>query len=105
MSRSEHRMMAAAAIQEAQVLLQVPDTLFMTANTAVKSKLCGKLVKAAELPEWQVRTWAGQHLHQACSPVCSCAAVTPIVPSATHPDVLHAALEQLTTAAAHQQQL
>jgi hypothetical protein len=56
MSRSEHRMVAAAAIQEAQVLLQVPDTLFMTANTAVKSKLCGKLVKAAELPEWQVRT-------------------------------------------------
>jgi hypothetical protein len=50
-------MMAAAAIQEGQVLLQVPDLLFMTANTAVKSKLCGKLVKAAELPEWQVRSW------------------------------------------------
>ncbi|WIA29874.1 hypothetical protein OEZ86_012343 [Tetradesmus obliquus] len=25
----------------------------MTANTAVKSKLCGKFVKSAELPEWQ----------------------------------------------------
>ncbi|KAF6255861.1 hypothetical protein COO60DRAFT_168180 [Scenedesmus sp. NREL 46B-D3] len=46
-------MLAAAAIQEGQVLLQVPESLFMTANTAVRSKLCGKLVKAAELPEWQ----------------------------------------------------
>jgi hypothetical protein len=49
-------MLAAAAIEEGQVLLQVPESLFMTANTAVKSKLCGKLVKSAELPEWQVST-------------------------------------------------
>lgn len=47
-------MVAAGDIQEGQVLLQVPEALFMTANTALKSSLCGKLVKSAELPEWQV---------------------------------------------------
>jgi len=47
-------MMAAAAISEGQVLLQVPEALFITANKALNSKHCGRLVRSKELPEWQV---------------------------------------------------
>lgn len=47
-------MVAAGAIKENQVLLQVPKALFMTADTAANSKYCGKLVQSEQLPEWQV---------------------------------------------------
>jgi hypothetical protein len=39
----------------AAALLQVPEKLMLSANTALSSKHCGKLVKQAELSEWQVR--------------------------------------------------
>jgi hypothetical protein len=89
-------MMAAAAIQEGQVLLQVPETLFMTANTAVKSKLCGKLVKAAELPEWQVRSLAGQTLYKAWRIAISCGTAAAAVLTAVWCDLLHVAMEHPT---------
>lgn len=51
---SQHRMLAAESVQEGALLLQVPEQLMLSANTALKSKLCGKLVRDAELSEWQV---------------------------------------------------
>lgn len=36
------------------LLPQVPEKLMLSANTALSSKHCGKLVKQAELSEWQV---------------------------------------------------
>lgn len=47
-------MLAKEAIAEGSPLLHVPESLMLTANTALKSKHCGSLVKAAELSEWQV---------------------------------------------------
>lgn len=47
-------MLAAQAVAEGSLLLQVPEKLMMSANTALKSKHCGKLVRDAELSEWQV---------------------------------------------------
>jgi len=47
-------MLAAESVQEGALLLQVPEQLMLSANTALKSKLCGKLVRDAELSEWQV---------------------------------------------------
>lgn len=48
-------MLASQPIAAGSLLLQVPERLFLTANTALRSKQCGKLVRAAELTEWQVR--------------------------------------------------
>lgn len=47
-------MLASAPVQEGSLLLQVPERLMLTANSALASKHCGKLVREAELSEWQV---------------------------------------------------
>jgi hypothetical protein len=55
------------------ILLQVPEKLMLSANTALSSKHCGKLVRAAELSEWQVRVCSslqqgGYEAVRACTP-------------------------------------
>lgn len=48
-------MLTRTAIEDGDLLLQVPKAVFITADTARNSKLCGAQVKQAKLDEWQVQ--------------------------------------------------
>jgi hypothetical protein len=47
-------MITRTALEDGDLLLQVPKALFITADTARRSKLCGALIKQGNLDEWQV---------------------------------------------------
>lgn len=87
-------MLAAQEVAEGALLLQVPEKLMLSASTALSSKHCGKLVRVAELSEWQALV-----LHLLCEraagadsfwePYISC-----LGDQATHPLLWGEALQQ-----------
>lgn len=46
-------MLAKSAVPQGALLFSIPEALLLTANSGVRSPLCGQLIKQHELGEWQ----------------------------------------------------